>query len=355
MTYRVLLVTPANACDRDIFIQGSRDHCQQHFLFLRSILSSRDVEIGCSDSVAFPDANIVLSLNVLKKIKHYAIEDTVAIIGEPPIIYPPNNITSYRSGYKKILTWEHSKLDNSNHSFLPLCANIQPLNISNFNNNFCNRKDICLISSNKRVSPSPHELYSLRIKAIDYFSSLDEISFSLYGFGWDQRVFYGFLRPFNKVAAARKFLYSPPSSYRGECSSKRDILKNYKFSIIFENYSSTESFITEKIFDCMFSGCIPIYFGSQAITRYVPSSCFIDFRNFSSFSELTLFLQSMNADQFAEYLDSILLFYSKFIVSPFSGIGWALAVANHIFELLDIDQLQFSDLDSFDIPSHTPK
>jgi len=44
--------------------------------------------------------------------------------------------------------------------------------------------------------------------------------------------------------------------------NKREYLKNYKFNLCPENTDSN-GYVTEKIFDAIHSGCIPIYWGSQ--------------------------------------------------------------------------------------------
>ena len=70
-------------------------------------------------------------------------------------------------------------------------------------------------------------------------------------------------------------------SYAGEISSKRAILEQYKFSICYENMSDMPGYITEKIFDCFFAGCVPIYLGASNMTDYIPGGTFIDKRKFS--------------------------------------------------------------------------
>ena len=44
--------------------------------------------------------------------------------------------------------------------------------------------------------------------------------------------------------------------------NKREYLRHFKFNLCPEN-SNTSGYVTEKIFDSIFSGCIPIYWGSE--------------------------------------------------------------------------------------------
>jgi hypothetical protein len=45
-------------------------------------------------------------------------------------------------------------------------------------------------------------------------------------------------------------------------NQKREYLKEYKFNLCPEN-SNTKGYVTEKIFDAIYSGCIPVYWGSE--------------------------------------------------------------------------------------------
>ena len=75
--------------------------------------------------------------------------------------------------------------------------------------------------------------------------------------------------------------------------------KNKKKIIISLGDSQTELF--KKIFDSMFSGCVPVYWGAKNIGEYVPSDCFIDRRDFKNHSALLDFLKAVDANQFNNY------------------------------------------------------
>lgn len=132
------------------------------------------------------------------------------------------------------------------------------------------------------------DLYQLRIEAIKYFSG--NSSFSLFGTLWDQR--HGLTRKeWNKI----NLLNARP------IEDKIALLNEYKFSICFEN-CVFPGYITEKIFDCFFAGCIPIYYGAPDITDYIPAATFVDFRCFKDFAHLKQHLLSMTETQAQEYL-----------------------------------------------------
>jgi hypothetical protein len=61
-----------------------------------------------------------------------------------------------------------------------------------------------------------------------------------------------------------------------ELVSKIHGLEKYRYSIAIEN-SCIPSYITEKFFDCIIAGCIPLYFGAPDIADYFPKGSYILF------------------------------------------------------------------------------
>lgn len=160
---------------------------------------------------------------------------------------------------------------------------------------FEDRKLVTNISANKK-SPHPDELYSERYRAICYFDQF-EPDFEFYGNGWDKLEF---------------------RSYRGITSSKRSTLAKYKFSICFENQTKTKGYITEKIWDCLLCGTIPIYWGADNVKEYIPENCFIDFREYSTIEDLHNTIVSMPKKEWEEYINNIEVFLAKSKNGPFS-------------------------------------
>jgi len=130
----------------------------------------------------------------------------------------------------------------------------------------------------------PNELYSERRKAALFFDQVGETGFDLYGRGWDPAIY---------------------RTYRGTIPDKLAVLKNYRFSICYENCQHVKGYITEKIFDCFAAGVVPVYWGASNITDYIPKGCFIDRREFATLDELYAFLKQMDESEFNGYLERI--------------------------------------------------
>jgi hypothetical protein len=74
--------------------------------------------------------------------------------------------------------------------------------------------------------------------------------------------------------------------YKNEISNKScyhsiellNVFNKYKFVFVCEN-SFGPGYITEKIFNCLFAKCIPIYYGCSSVENYIDKDCFINMNN----------------------------------------------------------------------------
>lgn len=71
--------------------------------------------------------------------------------------------------------------------------------------------------------------------------------------------------------------------------SKRRTVARYPFCIAFEN-SSAPDYVTEKIFDALSAGSIPVYRGAPNVADYVPPGSYIDAAAYGSARELGTYL-----------------------------------------------------------------
>jgi hypothetical protein len=164
-----------------------------------------------------------------------------------------------------------------------------------------------MINGYKKAKPGRNgELYTLRYEIAKFLSSYD--GFDLYGVGWNQ---------------IKKIKNS--SCFKGVAKSKLDVLSQYKFSIAIENSSVELGGISEKIFDSFGAGCIPIYLGAPNVTRYIPRECFIDYRDFSSPSELYKYVSTMEESEYFNYINAIKSFMRSKEYEAFNSKGFTKA------------------------------
>lgn len=78
--------------------------------------------------------------------------------------------------------------------------------------------------------------------------------------------------------------------------TKLEVLRRYKFAIAFEN-SITPDYVTEKYYDPLLTGTIPIYLGAPNISGYAPGrDCHIDASDFKAPADLARYLQELDQD-----------------------------------------------------------
>jgi hypothetical protein len=84
----------------------------------------------------------------------------------------------------------------------------------------------------------------------------------------------------------------------GAADQKTEFLKQYKFTIAFEN-ESAPNYTTEKIFHAFVAGSIPIYWGNPNVGRLFNPKSFINCHDFSSFDDVIELVKEVDqSDEF---------------------------------------------------------
>jgi len=212
-----------------------------------------------------------------RDLSRFPKEKLILFMWEPKTVLPDMYLQKIQDCFSKIYTWDDSLVDGKLYFKFHYPAYAQRLNqIPSFG-----EKKLCTLVASNLTSNFEYELYSERRAAIHYFESVHEEGFEFYGRGWN-------------VATT--------PSYRGAINDKLETIKNYRFSICYENTAKSSGYVTEKIFDCFAAGTVPIYWGPDNIEEYVPKEAFISRSDFLSLEELHLFIKSMPQDVYEGYL-----------------------------------------------------
>lgn len=138
-----------------------------------------------------------------------------------------------------------------------------------------------------------NQLHDERLRLVAHFDS--QAKLDIYGSGWDRR---GHL-----PAAHRKALaHLRPADSSVGYQSKHALLAQYRFTLTLENFIYP-GYVTEKIFDSLAAGSIPVYLGAPDIGDFVPREAFIDLREFTGPAALERHLDNMDEDHAAEIID----------------------------------------------------
>jgi len=236
------------------------------------------------------------------------------LLMESKVVYPANWNKEKHKLFKKIFTWDDTLIDNKKYFKI----NYSHKKTDDLDLDVSKKIKLCVMVNSNKYFRHPLELYTERKKAIEWFEKNHPDDFDLYGFGWDKHLFTGFLRKLNRFQSLCKLLKTNYKTYRGTAEAKK-VLPEYKFAICYENARDIPGYITEKIFNCFFSGCVPIYLGAPNITDYIPPETFIDKRNFRTYEELYKFIKNMSDTEYIRYLDAIKNFVLSDKIYPFSA------------------------------------
>lgn len=252
----------------------------------------------------------------------------ILILMESKAVFPWLYKLEYFKSFDLVFTYDNLLIDNKkifklNYSYY-LTAESNSIK-------FEDKKFLCNISSNK-YSNYKTELYSERIKVIEYYNKKHSEYFDLYGFGWDSYIKNKFLYKLVKQISSYKILravfklfsyffgfiiFKELKIYKGIIKKKYEVLKTYKFSICFENYYNHDGYVTEKIFDCFKCNVVPIYYGYSEIHKLIPENTFIDYRKFNSLQDLHDYLNNIKPNEYSDYLKNINKYLSSNLSNQF--------------------------------------
>lgn len=94
-----------------------------------------------------------------------------------------------------------------------------------------------------------------------------------------------------------------PQGKSNRAAGKGDVVKNYKFTIAFEN-GNTENYVTEKLYGLLVEGTVPLHMGVSNVHDFAPEHSVISVHDFESPKELAEYLLMLDKDdaKYAEYL-----------------------------------------------------
>ncbi len=213
-------------------------------------------------------------------------EKLILIMLEPPTVQEGLYALKLHEYFGQVFTWDDDLVDNEKYfkiHYPALRPRIEP--IVPFE-----KKKFCTLICRRITSKHPKELYSERKKVIKFFEKKPAGEFDFYGFDWKPKKY---------------------KNYKGSLENKLEKLKEYKFSICYENMRDVKGYISEKIFDCFVAGVVPVYWGASNVADYVPEGCFIDRRRFANNGEMYQFLKAITKEEYQRYLDNAAAFLNS--------------------------------------------
>ncbi|KAF9289071.1 4-alpha-L-fucosyltransferase [Mortierella antarctica] len=115
---------------------------------------------------------------------------------------------------------------------------------------------------------------------------------------------------------------------------KLKILSGYPFVFAAEN-SNCMGYVTEKIYNVLEVGAIPIYMGASDIADFVPKGNYVDVSKFKNFDEVVEYIKTVDRSQFYKWKEVVKKDPSKFCRSCFKPTVSAMCSV--------IDRVRFMD------------
>jgi len=225
------------------------------------------------------------------------------------------------------------KLSNSNHikKYLAVMSTCIEKNLEQYHfiiprdftnvKYFRNEKEklLCMVLRNKKINVkinnlfpslkkySKNSLLDFRERCDYYFcKNLKNSFYNSYGKGWCNDCFCG----------------SPESEF--------ETISKYKFNFCPEN-SRFEGYLTEKAFNAIICGSIPIYLGAYDVKKYLPPMTFIDYTKYKHIDDLITDIKYMDSIEYMSYLNSM----SKFLKSKESDCFSSVTFAKKLIKVIE--------------------
>lgn len=252
---------------------------------------------------------------------------------ENPAHRPDNYWRWNHRPFEKVFTWDPTRVDGKKYEKIWLPIRIP----ESFAINRAEKTKFCVAIFSQKYSGNPAELYSERVRVIRWFEREHPSEFDLFGKDWDRRYVLGKFSSLNLVLQKiyskfpRAGHVSRFPSYRGPVKSKNAVMRQYKFAIAYEN-AAFPGYVSEKIFDAFFAGCVPIYIGAPDVTDYIPAETFIDKRKFSDYADMYRYLAGMSDREYNERLDAIESFVRSERIKDFSPENFTQIILKNIVE-----------------------
>lgn len=285
----------------------NRDNQLLPFARLRASLESRDVCLQTADYLlASTDSNGIsdyYSLGLVDNYKTLTMRPDVRlrafVILEPPVIAPalykalPELTAVFERVYVHNTIGDGYPTQGVDMSRLRQIYWPMPHNdvLMQYWKNEERLNRVVVINGNHIPVEFNNELYSRRIEAMASLAKMEIVD--LYGQGWSK--WWSRSSMWSPYWRHRRTLMS---IYKGACESKYEVLSRYRFSLCFENMEMS-GYMTEKLFDCLYAGVIPIYLGPPNVASLIPAEIYIDVRAYSSWSDLWARVSAMNEVEIA--------------------------------------------------------
>jgi hypothetical protein len=312
-----------------LVVLNEPDFLQNGYMFaeLRRQLAAHDIDLATQDLHPPEQSVMILGLDVVDFFQSYQRrpgQQIYLLLNEPATYYPKVWDKANHAVFDRVFTFDYTLADGEKyiHHYFAIDLDSYPPFREVTEAEFDRRKLLVLMAGMFQFTPpilGSNSLLYTRYQTLRWFGQHLPQQFDFYSRGIDpaayrsfrglgilQRVLPQFVTSWlaDIVASSRRLTVEALNRGPVPALEKLTVIRSYRFVICYEN-TSTPGYISEKLFDCLFSGCVPIYLGEPDIQRFIPKECFIDRQLFATNAELAAFLIRMTYVEYASYLTAI--------------------------------------------------
>jgi hypothetical protein len=242
---------------------------------------------------------------------------TVLMVCESPLICPQMFNDDNRHEFDHVVSYEQKNGARLHSYRLPV-----PLAVTCEGPDFDDRRLLCMINSNRieglwamrqqglvglpgigrmfngwrhglkdwrRVFEG--DLYPERRRLARELDKFPGIHVDFFGKGWDG----------SQISWFPYYPNAPYSRHRARFVDNRiGTLSRYRFSLAYENWHGSADYLTDRFFDALLAGVVPVYLGDSRIDDLAPPGSFVDARHFNNHFQLISHLSEMSRESWLE-------------------------------------------------------
>ncbi|TVT38269.1 hypothetical protein FNT36_18900 [Hymenobacter setariae] len=333
----------------DLPINGVKNYGYM-FAELRRQLAEHGIDLATQDLHPPEQSTLVISLDVVDYFQTYQRRPgqlLYLLLNEPATYYPEVWKKENHAPFDRTFTWDYTLADGEkyiHHYFAIDLDNYPPF--QEVSEAEFNRRKLLVLMAGMFQFTAPkvgsRSLLYTRYRTLRWFGQHMPEQFAFYSRGIDPALYRSFRglgvlkrvlprvitnRLVDAVATQRRRAVEAINRGPVPPLDKLTVIRSYRFVVCYEN-TSTPGYISEKLFDCLFAGCVPVYLGEPNIKQFVPQDCFIDRRAFSTDAELARFLSQMPYTEYSKYIAAMRQFVQGVERQKFGSESNAQRIAN---------------------------
>lgn len=314
--------------------------------YLKRILDQMDIDLSTRDINSPEDSFLTFCLDEPQTLTARKRPGQVwcLIINDPPVYNWQAWDRRFHENFDFVFTYDETLVDGKKYFYYPIAQDTEYFSVPDVVSaeDFENRRLATNVSNaiQRQQDPKfPDCTHHLRYATIKWYGRNHPDDFRFYGGTFLRRDYYfsfrglGLVKKFVPTGMFSRIARSAQRDlvrvFGGELTplGKFDVIKQFRFYYCYENTFGINGYLTEKIFDCLYSGVVPIYWGAPNIKELIPYECFIDGRDFRSQEDLYSFIKNMNYATYRAYLNNARKFLQSAEMERFtieSSIGHVL-------------------------------